>query len=104
MCHLQQIVVNFFTKFIEQDPHTLEEISRFQSVCFFIDGSSSLVFSLLALHQFLCGIDTLNYAEFKKVIYQGDINKQLNSLGWAVEVHQSKGKVDKNTYMLAKLK
>ncbi len=103
MRQLQQTVVSFFTNVLSQDLHTLEEINLFQSEQFSVDSSNALVFKLSALHQFLCDIDTVNYAEFKKLIYQSDINEQLSRLGGKIEVYKSTGKIDNNIYKLVKV-
>ncbi len=59
-----------------------------------------LVFSLRGLQQFLADSVAVSYAEFRQQIYASTINQQLERLGWVIEVHNNRGKVDRNLYRL----
>ena len=65
-------------------------------------GKSVLFFKLPALHTLLCAEYGPDYKEFRRIIYQGSINAQLQDMGAMIDIHQSTGKVEGNIYKLVR--
>ncbi len=106
---MQQSIIHFFTQVLQNNKTTLNLISDFQGELYFDKKNSLLIFSLKGLHQLLTTQQTLStsllidYAEFRKLIYQGNINEQLLQLGGKLEIHKSSGKVEANLYKLTRV-
>lgn len=61
------------------------------------------IFTLDSLYQCVGKDIDIDHGEFRSQLYSSDLNQQLINLGYKIEVSQSTGKVDTNTYQLVKL-
>ena len=100
---MQKILVTFFVQILQQNDKLLERVSLFDGDLFYDRDNSILVFKLGGLHQFLQDEISLDYSEFRSLIYKSNINEELQKLGGLIEVHQSSGNVDDNFYRLVRL-
>lgn len=100
---MHQIIVKFFVDILQSNRQTLELVEKYDGDMRFDSSSNVLVFKLQSLHELLFEAAELDYSSFRKLIYQGNLNEELASLGGRVEVHQSTGNVDDNFYRLVKL-
>ena len=97
---MQQTIISFFRKVLQQDKKTLSLISDFQDEVFFEQDNTVLVFSIKGLHQLLDHEESLNYTEFRKQLYQSNLNEALQEVGGKVDLHQPTQKVDESLYKL----
>ena len=100
---MQKILVTFFVQILRQNNKLLERVLLFDGDLFYDRDNSILVFKLGGLHQFLQDEISLDYSEFRSLIYKSNINEELQKLGGLIEVHQSSGSVDDNFYRLVRL-
>ncbi|WP_455223199.1 hypothetical protein [Kaarinaea lacus] len=99
---MQQEIIRFFTQILQNDGKVLERISLFEGSMSFDRESGNLMFKLSDLHELLQENIKVDYPAFRKLIYQSNLNEELNKLGGRIEIHHSAGKVDDNIYRLVK--
>ena len=99
---MQQALLNFFVLVLQHDEKVLKRLSAFEGDMRFDHDANILVFKLSGLHQFFLDEINLDYHEFQKMIYQGNINEELQALGGRIEVHQSTGNINDSLYRLVK--
>ncbi len=99
----QQVVLDFFHEFLNGQNETLERVQNFNGDLFIEPVTGDLIFSLMALHEFLASQHLLPFSEFKRMLYQGEFNKTLRGAGGKVVIYRSNGKVDDNLYQLVAL-
>ena len=100
---MQQILLAFFQQFLNGQIETLERIRNFNGDIFVDQATGSLVFSLIALHEFLADQHVLSFSEFKRMLYKGEFNRTLRGFGGKVTIYRSNGKIDDNLYQLTSL-
>ena len=100
---MQQTLIRFFSQILDKNKQVLERISLFDGALFYDFDNGILVFELAGLHQFLLDEISMDYSEFRSLIYKSNINEELQKLGGLIEVHQSSGNVDDNFYRLVRL-
>ena len=99
---MQQTLIEFFMQVLKEDEKVLQRLSVFEGDMAFDKKSSTLIFKLSGLHQFFSEEVNLDYPEFQKLIYQGNINEELLASGGKIEVHQSTGNINDSLYRLVK--
>lgn len=99
---MQQILVTFFVQILQQNNKLLERVSLFDGDLFYDRDNSVLVFKLGGLHQFLQDEISLDYSEFRSLIYKSNVNEELKKQGGLIEIHESIGNVDDNLYRLVR--
>ncbi len=97
---MQTRLVRFFQRVLQQDSATLDALSGYGEALYFDQDSAVLVFTLRGLHQFIIKDGEMSYGEFRKCVYAGNINEELQRLGGKVVIHRSHGKVEQNVYKL----
>jgi hypothetical protein len=102
---MQTHLIHFFQRILQQDSATLSALAGYGEALYFDQANAVLIFRLSGLHQFMTEDERegMNYAEFKKMIYAGNLNEKLQRLGGKVEIHGSHGKVDQNVYKLVQI-
>lgn len=65
--------------------------------------SDSLVFTLLSLYQLFEKEESYSYKQFRKELYQSDLNLELSKQGGRIELFSSTGKVETSEYQLVSL-
>jgi len=96
----QEIIVHFFSQVVQHDAAILTRIKLFQGDMQYEQKSQQLIFKLPALFQFLNTESKLKYSEFRRLIYQSSINRELQQVGAKIEIHQSSNTVDDSVYKL----
>lgn len=100
----QQAVLEFFTLVLKLDEAILQRVVTFEGDLHFDYKQNELVFSLGGLHKFLGEVIDIEYSDFQKTIYKGNLNEELSTIGGKVEVHHSTGKITDSFYRLVKIK
>jgi len=110
---MQQKVLRFFDLILRHDENTIHSITECQGDLFLRheistnkkieQGNTLLIFSLSGLHEYLDTEKLMDYKSFRRLIYQGSINRELGELGGKIEIHSSTGKVDESLYKLVLL-
>jgi len=102
---MQTRLIYFFQRILQQDSATLSALNGYGEALYFDQENAILVFTLSGLHQLMTQgrEQNMNYAEFKKAVYAGTINEELQRLGGKIEIHCAFGKVDQNVYKLVRM-
>lgn len=97
---MQTRLVRFFQRVLQQDSATLDALSGYGEAIYFDQDNVVLIFSLKGLYQFMTKENEMNYSDFRKCVYAGNINEELQRLGGRIDIHCSHGKVEQNVYKL----
>lgn len=100
---MQETLVTFFVGVLKRDDGLVRRISTFDGDMRLEENNGKLLFTLGGLHQFLRDEVDVDYPEFQKMIYQGNINEELFTFGGRIEVHDSTGNVGSSWYKLIKI-
>lgn len=99
---LQQTLIDFFQHVAKKDVSILSKISIEE---YFTVGEGNWQFTLPDLHVFLQQnydvFSTIDYKQFRKLIFSSKINSEIKPLGAEVTIFNNKNNVDLSTYELA---
>ena len=91
-------VHTFFIEVVDGDEDALRRVE--ESSAGVEMSASGLVFSLPALHALLDPQGRLEYGDFRHLIYDSTLNRDLRALGAEVVPFDSSGEVDSSRYCL----
>lgn len=101
MQDLQQKLLRFFERVAQKDP---ELLGKLQEEPGFELEPGCWCFTLPGLHAFVQGHDpafsTVEYGQFRQLIFRSAINQALKSHGAEITLHNNQGKVDQSRYAL----
>lgn len=100
---MQTQLVHFFQHVLQQDSTTLDALSGYGEAIYFDQDNVVLIFTLKGLHRFMTKESEMNYSDFRKCVYAGNINEELQRLGGRIEIHCSQGKIEQNVYKLVSI-
>ena len=99
---MQKSIVSFFNEVLQRTPSSLQLIAA--SKAMYIDPKSgSLIFTLPGLYQLFEKEKNCSYKQFRKELYQSDLNLELSKQGGRIELFSSTGKVETSEYQLVSL-
>ena len=101
MQNLQQKLLCFFERVAQKDPGLLGELQEEPG---FELEPECWCFTLPGLYAFMQGHDpafsTLEYGQFRQLVFRSAINQALESHGAEITLHKNRGKVDQSRYAL----
>lgn len=101
MQDLPQTLLRFFERVAQKDP---ELLGKLQAEAGFELEPGCWCFTLPGLHAFLQGYDpgfsTVEYGQFRQLVFQSAINQALKSHGAEITLRENRGKVDQSSYAL----
>lgn len=98
---MSAVLLKALQALIDKDPQALSLLASADAPSS-VDGDV-VVFSLLALFELVKAHFPQGFATFQTELYQSNINEQLSTQGWVVDVYQSTGKVHDSLYQLRPL-
>ena len=101
MYAIEQALISFFVRVAKKDKAQLNKLKQQQ--CFSVDRQR-WCFSLPDLHSFLQFQDDtfscIGYMQFRQLIFNSPIHKNVKSFGAEITIIDNQGKVDKSGYAL----
>ncbi|WP_053981242.1 hypothetical protein [Marinagarivorans algicola] len=99
---IEAVLLSKFNQLIRQDPHLQGTLQCSIYGCLTI-AEGYCVFTLEQLFEWVKAEVAMDYPEFRCAVYKSTLNQKLAILGYKIEVRQSKGHIDTNTYQLIRL-
>jgi regulatory protein YycH of two-component signal transduction system YycFG len=97
----EQALISFFERVARQDNDLLEKLKREQRFCM---EPERWRFTLPDLHLFLQQQDdvfsSIDYKQFRQLIFNSPINQTVKSYGAEITITDNQAKVDKSSYAL----
>ena len=98
-----ECLIQIFRRYLSQDQVVFNTITQFKK-SFRLDNET-WQFTLRDLHRFcqthIHGINTLNYQQFKQLLYQNPTNQDLSEHRGKLETFSNSGHIDKSIYCLS---
>lgn len=94
----QEHIRDFFSLVLAKNPAALDLINATEEELQLLP--QGFVFSLPALHNMLDPEQSLQFRDFRKLLYDSTLNQELSAFDAEVTVFQSSGKTDTSLYCL----
>ncbi len=94
----QEHIRDFFSLVLAKNPAALDLINATEEELQLLP--QGFVFSLPALHNMLDPEQSLQFRDFRKLLYDSTLNQELSAFDAEVTVFQSSGKIDTSLYCL----